>query len=194
MGHERSDGDHLLLMHLETPDRRSSASTTPSQPLLAARRLHGFSLTEMITTISMLAILASIVIVSSNDSYTAARETLAIERVEMLNGALNRWAMARPEMIFGRRDDSSADEMKVLRDLEFRHPDPDKVDTCSPYVPPEYNPTTSSSDQDFRIRWTGRRYELLRPGQSGSGLKMVFDGSDMTEAFVFPPNYQSGGR
>ena len=60
-------------------------------------------------------------------------------------------------------------------------------------MPPEYNPKSSSCDRDSRFRWNGRVYDLLVPGTSGSGLKMVFDASDITEAFSFPLNYDSRG-
>jgi len=151
-------------------------------------------MSEIVMTISILGILATIVVVELGGNYEIARTTLARERVEQLNNALNSWAMARTEMIFNRLDGSTADEMKVLRDLQYRNPDEDKADINSPYMPPEYNPKTSSSESDYRIRWNGRRYELLMPGTIGSGLKMVFDASDITEPFTFPLNYTSGGR
>jgi len=119
---------------------------------------------------------------------------LAISRVEMLNSALHKWSMANREMSFIRRDETTADELIVLRDLQYRNPDENRASIGSPYIPPEYNPANSSSDKEYRIRWNGRSYELLRPGQSGTGLHMVFDGSDLTEPFQFPPNYQSSGR
>jgi prepilin-type N-terminal cleavage/methylation domain-containing protein len=164
------------------------------QTASARRRWQGFSMSEIVVTISVLGILATIVIMELSGNYESARATLARNRVEQLNNALTTWATARTEMIFSRLDDSTADEMKVLRDLQYRHPDEDKADINSPYMPPEYNPKTSSSLNDYRIRWNGRRYELLMPGTNGSGLKMVFDASDITEAFTFPPNYTSGGR
>ena len=145
-------------------------------------------------TISILGVLAGVVIILMQGSYGASQEALAISRVEMLNSALHTWSTANREMSFIRRDETTADELIVLRDLQYRNPDPDKAAIGSPYVPPEYNPKNSSSMDEFRIRWNGRNYELLRPGQEGTGLLMVFDASDLTEAFQFPPNYQSSGR
>lgn len=172
-----------------TPDSSNSFQT----PAPGSRRT-GFSLSEMIITIAILGILTGIVIVMMQGSFSASQETLAQNRVEMLNSALHVWSTANREMSFIRRDESTADEMVVLRDLQYRNPDEDKAALGSPFVPPEYNPKTTSSTQEYRIRWNGRTYELLKPGQSGSGFLMVFDGSDFTEPFKFPPNYQSSGR
>lgn len=154
----------------------------------------GFSLSELVVVISIMSVLAGVVIVRMNGAFSAGQETLALERVEMLNQGLHRWSAANNEMSFLRRDDSTADELKVLRDLQYRNPNEALAVVGAPFVPPQYNPESSSSAQDFRIRWNGRGYELLRPGEEGSGLLMVFDGSDYTEPFQFPENYQSSGR
>ncbi|MDZ4289515.1 MAG: type II secretion system protein [Prosthecobacter sp.] len=153
-----------------------------------------FSLTEMVLTISIIAILAGVVLVSMGDSFTASKETLAMSRVEMLNRALYQFAQQNYEMVFTARNDSGADEMFVLRTMQYRNPDEDKAKLGAPYLTPTYNPTTSSSVEDYRLRWTGKLYELLRPGQAGSGIKMNFDASDLTQAFQFPTNFQMAGR
>ncbi|MEQ1750952.1 MAG: type II secretion system protein [Prosthecobacter sp.] len=153
----------------------------------------GFSLTELIVTISIIGTLASIVMVSMTGTFEAGRETIAIQRLEMLNESLHRRATAIKELNFQRRDDSTGDEFYVLRLLQYRNPNPNKVDINSPYFQSEYNPEPSSAETDYRFRWNGRRYELLRPGEAGSGLKMVFDASDITEPFQFPPNFNPGG-
>ncbi len=157
-------------------------------------RSAGFSMTEMVITISILGILSGVVMISMGDSFLAGQETLAVNRMEMLNRALHQFSQGNYEMIFTARPDSAADELFVLRTLEYRIPNESKAKAGSPYVTPYYNPPTSSNVADFRIRWNGRLYELLRPGQTGSGLKMVFDGSDMTAPFAFPPNFQMAGR
>ncbi|SKA89717.1 hypothetical protein SAMN02745166_01608 [Prosthecobacter debontii] len=151
-------------------------------------------MSELIIAISILGILAGIVIVRMWGAFGASQETLATSRVEMLNSALHSWSSANREMSFMRRDETTSDELVVLRDLQYRNPNQALASVGSPYVPPEYNPGNSSSDKDFRIRWNGRTFELVRPGEAGTGLLMVFDGSDFTEPFPFPENYQSSGR
>lgn len=161
------------------------AAAPPRSPL-------GFSVSELVITIAILGVLAGIVIVGLNGAFGASQETLAKARVEMLNSALHRWAMAYPEMYFPANEVSTNDELYVLRALQYRNPNKEKATIGSPYVQPEYNPGNSSSSEDFRIRWNGRRYELLRPGQEGTGLLMVFDASDITDAVTFDEDYKPG--
>jgi type II secretory pathway pseudopilin PulG len=148
----------------------------------------------MLTTISILGILASIVVLQMSDNYSTARGILAEDRLEMLNRSMSERAASVKEYVFTRVDANTTDEQLVLMDMQYRNPDPDKADINSPFIEPRYRPTTSSSVNDFRLRWTGRRFELLRPGTTGSGLKVVFDGSDIGAPRVYPPNYNSNGR
>jgi hypothetical protein len=148
----------------------------------------------MVTTISILGILASIVVLQMSDNYSTARGILAEDRLEMLNPSMSERAASVKEYVFTRVDANTTDEQLVLMDMQYRNPDPDKADINSPFIEPRYRPTTSSSVNDFRLRWTGRRFELLRPGTTGSGLKVVFDGSDIGAPRVYPPNYNSNGR
>jgi len=176
-----------------TCSRMSSQNPFPAwrRPL---HRPLGFSLTEMIITISLLAIVAGIALISMSGTYEASQDALARERLEVLNRGLNKFTTTGYELTFPPRPDSGADEMFVLRSLQYRNPDPARARVGSPYVTSVYNPTVSSEVSDHRLRWTGRLYELLMPGQSGTGLKIAFDSSDMTEAFQFPPNFQTAGR
>jgi prepilin-type N-terminal cleavage/methylation domain-containing protein len=184
---------------ISSPCRVASLSSdveTELRPSVQKRsgqmQIQGFSVTELVITIAILGILAGVAIVSMNGAFAASKETLAMTRMEKLNGALHRWAMAYPEMYFPANDDGVNDELYVLRALQFRDPNPNKATIGSPYMPPEYNPKNSSSADDFRIRWNGRIFELLRPGQRGNGLLMVFDGSDMTEPVTFADDYKPG--
>lgn len=149
-------------------------------------------MTEMVISIAILGVLAGIMMMSLGGSLSASKETLAVTRVEKLNSALHQWSMSYPEMYFPVNDGGVTDELIVLRDLQYRNPNEKKATTGSPYMPPQYNPKDSSSDEDFRIRWNGRSFELLRPGQAGNGLLMVFDGSDMTEPVKFDEDYKPG--
>jgi prepilin-type N-terminal cleavage/methylation domain-containing protein len=169
--------------------------TTARSPAFKRRgRESGFSMSEMVIVISILGVLAGVALISMTGAYGAAEDTLAANRLETLNRALYQFSQQNYELVFNPRAESATDEMFVLRTLEYRNPDTNKAKIGSPYVTPCYNPTTSSVPEDFRIRWNGRMFELLRPGQSGTGLKVTFDGSDLTEAFSFPPNFQMAGR
>ena len=67
----------------------SQRSKTSKQVFQARLDQHGFSLTEMISTISMLAILAGIALVMLNGAFDSSKENLAINRMEMVNKALD---------------------------------------------------------------------------------------------------------
>ncbi len=170
-----------------------SQTLTSFPELPPARSLAAFSLTEMVTTISILGVLASIVVLQMSDNYSTAREILAVDRLEMLNRGMAECAASVSEFVWKRADNSTEDELYVLLVMQFRKPDPDKADFNSPYIEPRYRPLTSSSMQDYRIRWTGRRFELLRPGTTGSGLKVVFDGSDLGKPRIYDPNFNPLG-
>jgi hypothetical protein len=112
----------------------------------------------------------------------------------MLNRGMAECAASVKEYILPRNDARTSDEELVLKEMQFRSPYPNKVDINSPFIEPRYRPKTSSSVNDFRLRWTGRRFELLRPGTAGSGLKVVFDGSDIGEPWEYPANWNPMGN
>lgn len=154
----------------------------------------GFSFTEMVTTISLLGILAGIAVTRLGGTYEASRAALAMERMESLNRNMKERAASLREYVLTRSDSSTGDELLVLMDMQYRNPDPEKADFNSPYIEPHYRPATSSSKLDYRLRWTGRMFELLKPGTEGSGLKVAFDGSDVGAPRQYPSNYNSSGR
>ncbi len=154
----------------------------------------GFSMTELVIVISILGVLATIAVNTFPSLLESSKVVVASDRVESLNRALHTFAQQNYEMVFNRMDSSGADEMVVLRTIQYRNPDIDRAKVGSPYFDPRYNPVVSSNATDYRIRWFGRGYELLGPGTAGTGIKMNFDGTDFTTAFVFPPNFQMAGR
>ena len=131
---------------------------------------------------------------SFNHFLGGAKDALASERQEFLNQGLHRFAQQNYELIFGAMESSGGDELAVLRTLQYRNPDEDLAKIGSPYVDPCYNPVSSSSVSTYRLRWTGRMYELLKPGTTGTGILMNFEGTDFTTPFAFPPSFQMAGR
>lgn len=173
---------------------RTSPHLCPPATLRPLRRRAGFSVAEMVIVITIIGILSGMVIIMVQGSYAASKEALAKSRLEMLNSALHTWSTANREMYFPPSSASSTDEFVVLRDLQFRDPDPLRARIGAPYLPPEYNPGKSSDEGDFRFRWNGRLFELVPAGQPGTGLRMDFDAADFTKPFDFPDNYQYGSR
>lgn len=151
-------------------------------------------MTELIIVISIIGVLSGIAVTSFNQFLEGSREVLARERVEMMNQSLHRFAQQNYELLFNDIDLSVSDEMVILRTLQYRNPNASRARPGSPYMDPCYNPVSSSTDTTYRLRWTGRLYELLRPGKAGTGLLMNFNGTDFTTPFDFPPNFKMAGR
>lgn len=173
---------------MQEPD--PMAIRTPLKCAAKAQGRQGFSMSEMVIVIAILGVLALVIVLSLGSSFNASKDVLATARVEMLNKALHQYAMNHGERVETKKDGSSSDELYVLLDLKFRESDDRLAPPGAPYVPAHYNPEASSSESEYRIRWNGRRFELLRPGQTGLGLKMDFEGTDFTEPTKFPPGYQ----
>jgi type II secretory pathway pseudopilin PulG len=148
-------------------------------------------MSELVIVISILAVLAAIAVTPMNHFLSGGKDALAMARQEMLNQAVYRFAQQSYELQFNRMDGSVADELVILRTLQYRDPNINRAKIGSPYVDPRYNPVSSSDTTEYRLRWTGNMYELLLPTQSGTGILMNFDGTDFNTAFAFPPNFQT---
>lgn len=161
---------------------------------LPAGREGGFSMSEMVIVVSIMGVLAGIAVMPMNQFLGASKGALASARQERLNQAVYRFAQQNYELLFDAMNGSIADEMVILRTLQYRDPNINRAQPGSPYMDPRYNPVSSSDSTVHRLRWTGRLFELLKPGQSGTGILMDFEGRDFTTAFDFPPNFQMAGR
>jgi prepilin-type N-terminal cleavage/methylation domain-containing protein len=161
---------------------RTPSTTHPVKPL-------GFSMPEMVVTISIIGVLAAIIVVSMSDMVGNGKVVLAYQRMEMLNSGLNQMAMNGRQIATAPQLTSALDENLVVMTLQMRN----EMLVGSPYVVPTYLPKASSDGTTFRLRFTGHRFELLLPGQAGTGLKVEFDGSDMGPARVFPANFRPYG-
>lgn len=145
----------------------------------------------MIVVISVVGILATVAIIQVIGASEGAREVAARQKLETINRAVaaHQESNIRDSLEFMLASDGAVfDELKVLQQLQYR--DPVRPSIGSPYMPLNYRPATSSSVDDHRLRWTGSNYVLLMPGQAGSGIKIVFDGSDYGPDFVHPPGYK----
>lgn len=171
------------------PNQRDRKKTAP----VRCRRA-GFSMSEIIVTISILGILAAVAVLNLGSNYASIQRTLAAEKMEMLNRGLNDRAASIKEYTESAASGATWDENLLLLTLQYRNPDDDAADTNSPYIDPRYRPKTSSSPSTYRLQWNGRRFELLSPGTEGSGLLVAFDGSDYGEPRVYPPDFNTNGR
>jgi prepilin-type N-terminal cleavage/methylation domain-containing protein len=146
----------------------------------------GFSMTEMVVCISILGVMASIAIISMSEMTTSGKNVIAVQRMEMLNNGLLRMANSGRGISSPAQLTSSIDEELIVMTLQMR----DEGLVGSPFVLPTYRPKSSSSTQDYRLRFNGVRFELLTPPLPGIGLKIDFDGSETGPARTFPPNFR----
>lgn len=153
------------------------------------RRRAGFSMTELVTVISIIGVLASILVARFPDLAGSGREVLARQKLEMLNGALISMNYSGRRIEAPANLGTAGDEQLIIMTLQRR----DESLPGSPFVLPTYRPPASSDAQDYRLRFNGTRFELLLPGQAGTGLKVAFDGSDIGPARVFPPDFRPYG-
>jgi len=161
---------------------------------LPAGSERGFSMSELVVVICILSVLAGIAVQSFGQFLSGSKDALAAARQETLNQAVYRFAQQNYELLFTPINGSVADEMVILRTLQYRDPNINRAQPGAPFMDPRYNPVLSSDNTEYRLVWAGRLFQLLKPGQNGTGLKMNFDGNDFTTAFVFPPNFQMAGR
>lgn len=152
----------------------------------------GVSLAEVITSIAVIGILAAVAIPTFSGVMSPSKVALARNTVETLNSAVHRFNQTNYELLFTAVSVSGQDEMLILRTMQYRNPD--NPAPGSPYMRNDYNPTISSSTSDYRAMWMGNLYKLLEPGQTGTGLKVAFDGSDLGVPFVFPPGFTMAGK
>ena len=146
----------------------------------------GFSLLEVLVAVAIIGILAAVAISSMSGTLTQTQAAIASNSEETLNTAVHRYNEVNGELIYTPTGTGS-DELTILRTLQYRNPINPTVG--SPYIVPNWNPVESSNTNDYRLAWQGTLFTLLNPGESGTGLRVAFDGSDMSTPYVFPSGY-----
>jgi prepilin-type N-terminal cleavage/methylation domain-containing protein len=144
-----------------------------------------FSLTEVLATVAVTGVIAAIAIPSVGTIVEGSRRGVAGNVIETLNQAARNFGHSQWDLRTAPNAATGADELLILRTLQWRDPNPSgELNAAGPFMKPDWNPTTSSSSSDYRAEWTGSSWRLLEPGTGGSGLKIVFDGSDLGTPYV----------
>ncbi len=151
-------------------------------------------MSELVIVISIMGVLATITVGSFSQFLDGGKDALATERQEALNQAVHRYAQLNRELLVTAVPNNITDETLALRRLQYRNPNEKLALIGSPYYDPRYSPASSSLDSTYRLRWTGRIFELLKPGKAGTGLLMNFDGTDFGEPVVFSPDFDASGH
>lgn len=156
------------------------------------KKHHGYSMAEVITVIAVIGVLAGIVLPTIGGSLSPSKTAIARNLVETVNNAVHRFNQTNYELLFTAVSVSGQDEMLILRTIQYRNPT--NPAPGSPYMRNDWNPAISSNTADHRLVWTGTLYKLVEPGQTGTGLKVNFEGGDLGTPFVFPPGFTMAGK
>ena len=146
---------------------------------------------EMLITIAVIGILASVATVIYSVTLDQSKKILATNVKETLNTAIHRFNASCYELVYAPTG-TGTDEVYVLRTLQYRNPN--NPQTGAPFMRNDWDPSESSSTSDYRIAWQGSMFTLLTPGTSGTGLKVAFDGSDLGKTITFPSNFAMAGE
>lgn len=152
----------------------------------------GFSLTEVIVSIAVIALLAAVAIPNFFGALSGSRKGVAVNLQESLNTALAHFSQANYEIVVTAVAGSTAEEMSVIRTLQYQ--DPVYPSPGSPYLRQDWNPVATTNTTEFRLVWAGRLFRLLEPGTPGLGLKVDRNGADYGADFVHPPNFVMAGK
>ena len=139
------------------------------------------SLVEILTTITIVGILTAGALAAFSRVREGSKNGAAQDLVNHLNNCVASFGQTNYEIVHTADNASTDDEISVLTTLQWRHPDDELADPGSPYVTPYWDPAVSSTDTTYRIRWNGKVFELLKAGETGSGIKIDFsNGNDGT--------------
>jgi prepilin-type N-terminal cleavage/methylation domain-containing protein len=133
----------------------------------------GFSMIEMAVVISVVGILATIAIANYGDLVKASGGVAVRDRAEWLNSKVKAY-----QQIYGPLGSASVDAARVIKLLQ-EGPSGRSARPGLPFVPLSYTPTISGDSNEYRLQWVGNAFKPLNRGQSGRGILMNTESSDM---------------
>ncbi len=149
----------------------------------------GFSLVEVVVSIAVMGVIASVAVVAIGRVTTASREAVAQNVVAKLNNATKEFGHAQWELYSGVEDNSADDERHLLQTLQWQDPSIE-IGVAGPFMRTDWIPQSSDQPDDYRIIWTGSYWRLAVPGENGVGLKVDFESRDMATHYIHPDDFQ----
>ncbi len=159
-----------------------------------AKHQAAFSMVEMIITIAVVGVLASIAIPAIGNVVEGSRRGIAENVVQTLNKATREFSHSQYDLRTTPVATAAGDEKLILRTLQWRDPDlSGELNPKGPFMKNDWNPSGSRNDDHYRAEWTGSTWRLLEPGEEGAGLRIVFDGSDLGTPYVHSSGFEPIG-
>ena len=147
----------------------------------------GLSLVEIMVVIGVMGVMATVGVSAFQNIQEKSKEQIARSVVEKLNKAVHDYNHAYKPIDSPLVLNSAGDAKLVLMSLQYRERDNPAVG--EPFMRPDWKPTLTSDTTEYRYIWRGRNWDLLKPGETGAGLKVQFDGTDIGDMVTFPPGY-----
>src|SRR4029079_6809281 len=98
----------------------------------------------------------------------ASKAATAEANLEHLNQAVLKFNHASSELTNASASDS-ADELAIFATLQTR----DATVLGSPFLGTNFRSSISDVETTYRASWNGRMFELVSPGNSGTGLDLL---------------------
>ncbi|NLT70649.1 MAG: type II secretion system protein [Verrucomicrobiaceae bacterium] len=152
-----------------------------------------FSLVEVIATVAVIGLLSALAIPSVGRVVESSRRGVAENIVQTLNKATRQFGHSQWDLRTTPASGSAADELLLLRTLQWRDTRNAELNPPGPFMKTDWNPTLSTSGEDYRAEWTGSSWCLREPGTPGAGLKIVFDGSDLGTPYLHDASFTPVG-
>ena len=151
-----------------------------------------FTLVELVATVAVIGVLTAMAIPIYSNVRSSSDQAVANDHVEALNRAVTNFSQTCWKLPTAADPSSTDDEYAVLRSIQYTFPAVE-MKLGSPFFSPDYDPPVSSNSGHLRIRWNGRSFELLKFGESGTGLRFGTGADYKKTAYVFPYGYKPEG-